>query len=289
MTMISAPILASVLSERAQANVEWLITAAILAVVAIGVTWAALPRLVKRFIVWIDVAIPGDLTSLAPKTAQLVTLAATGLILMGLSVSLANSLGADTADFLQKLQDFGIAVGEWLRTRFLKIAIVIFAAAIGIRIIRQAIPNVIGEYVKQRTRPGVTPEELEKRQKTLESVAIHAFGTVIIVLAVFTVLAEIGLNVGPVLAAAGIAGVAIGFGAQNVIRDVLAGVFILLEDQYRVGDVIQVAGIGGMVEEVTLRRTVLRDLEASVHIIPNGEIKVVTNRTKDKSRMAVDV
>lgn len=289
MQAITTPILASVLSERADKNIEWLVAAVALTFAALALAWIYLPRTVKRFIVWIDVYIPGDLTSMAPLTARLATLAATGLILMGLSLSLANSLGADTSDFLQKLQDIGIAVGDWFRTRFLKIGIVILAAMIGIRIIRRAIPNVIGEYVRQQSRPGITKDEIDKRQRTLESVAIHAFGSVIVTLATFTVLAEIGLNVGPVLAAAGIAGVAIGFGAQNVVRDVLAGVFILLEDQYRVGDVIQVAGIGGMVEEVTLRRTVLRDLEAAVHIIPNGEIKLVTNRTKDKARMAVDL
>jgi small conductance mechanosensitive channel len=91
------------------------------------------------------------------------------------------------------------------------------------------------------------------------------------------------------LAGLGIVGIAVGFGAQGLIRDIFSGIFILLEDQYRIGDVVNVAGIGGLVEEINLRRTVLRDLDGIVHSIPNGEIKVASNFTKGYSRVNLNI
>ncbi len=104
-----------------------------------------------------------------------------------------------------------------------------------------------------------------------------------------TVLKELGIDIGPVLAAAGIVGLAVGFGAQSLVKDVISGFFILLEDQIRVGDVINIADKGGLVEKVGLRTTVLRDLQGNVHYVPNGNISVVTNMTKEFSRYVFDI
>jgi small conductance mechanosensitive channel len=103
------------------------------------------------------------------------------------------------------------------------------------------------------------------------------------------ILDEVGIAIGPVLAGFGIAGVAIGFGAQYLIRDLIAGIFIVLENQYRVGDVVNIADIGGLVEEITLRKTVLRDLDGVVHHIPNGEIRTASNLTRHFSRVNLNV
>jgi small conductance mechanosensitive channel len=103
------------------------------------------------------------------------------------------------------------------------------------------------------------------------------------------VLAEFEVKIGPILAAAGIVGVAVGFGAQHLVRDVITGFFILLDDQIRVGDVVQIAGKGGLVEKITLRMTTLRDLAGNVHYVRNGEISVVTNMTKEYSRYVFDI
>jgi small conductance mechanosensitive channel len=103
------------------------------------------------------------------------------------------------------------------------------------------------------------------------------------------VMNEIGIAIGPILAAAGIVGLAVGFGAQNLVQDVISGFFILMEDQIRVGDVIQTAGKGGLVEKVNLRMTVLRDLAGNVHFIRNGKIDIVTNMTKDFSRFVFEI
>jgi small-conductance mechanosensitive channel len=103
------------------------------------------------------------------------------------------------------------------------------------------------------------------------------------------ILDEVGVAVAPVLAGFGIAGVAIGFGAQYLIRDLIAGIFIILENQYRVGDVVRVADIGGLVEEITLRKTVLRDLDGICHHVPNGEIKTASNFTRHFARVNLNV
>lgn len=126
--------------------------------------------------------------------------------------------------------------------------------------------------------------DLRRRSKTLASVLR---GTVIVVIwtvAVITALDQTGVRVAPILAAAGIGGIAIGFGAQSLVKDVLAGFFVLLENQYDVGDVIRVAGVSGSVESVNLRTTVLRDLDGARHVVPNGQIEVSTNLTKVFSR-----
>jgi small conductance mechanosensitive channel len=103
------------------------------------------------------------------------------------------------------------------------------------------------------------------------------------------VLGELGISIAPILATAGVAGVALGFGAQSLIKDYFNGFFLLLDDQIREGDVVEVAGKSGLVEEVTLRYVRLRDFDGHVHFVPNGEIKVVSNRTRSFAYAAVDV
>jgi moderate conductance mechanosensitive channel len=126
--------------------------------------------------------------------------------------------------------------------------------------------------------------DLLRRSHTLTSVLRGAIVVVIWTVAVITALGQAGVEVGPIIAAAGIGGIALGFGAQSLVKDVLAGFFILLESQYDVGDVIRVAGVAGSVESVNLRTTTLRDLDGSRHVVPNGLIEVSTNLTKVYSR-----
>jgi small conductance mechanosensitive channel len=103
------------------------------------------------------------------------------------------------------------------------------------------------------------------------------------------ILGELGIQLGPLLATAGIGALAIGFGSQSLVKDVISGFFIILENQYRIGDVIEVSGVSGLVESLSLRSTVLRDLKGRVHTIPNGEIKVVSNLSKEWSRSVLDI
>jgi len=134
------------------------------------------------------------------------------------------------------------------------------------------------------------PSAVRSQQlRTLSSV-VHSVGLFIIMfLAALQILPLLGINMGPLLASAGIAGVAIGFGAQTLVRDFINGFFILVENQYDIGDTIKVAGVTGTVESVTIRRTVLRDGDGTVHNVPSSEIKVVSNLTRDWSQLAMNI
>jgi moderate conductance mechanosensitive channel len=131
--------------------------------------------------------------------------------------------------------------------------------------------------------------EFKKRMETLSSVFRYVLVLGIFVVAFVMIIGELGVEIGPILAAAGIVGIAVGFGAQSLVQDVISGFFILLEDQIRVGDVVQIADKGGLVERINLRMTILRDLSGNVHYVRNGKIQVVTNMTKDFSRYVFDI
>jgi len=135
----------------------------------------------------------------------------------------------------------------------------------------------------------LTTNEREQRAVTLAGIFKGVSKIVIVLVAGLTILGILGINTAPLIAGAGVAGLAISFGAQNLIRDFISGFFILLENQYKVGDVIRAAGVSGQVEDMNLRITVLRDLEGVAHFIPNGEIKVVSNLAKEWSRAVVNV
>ena len=132
------------------------------------------------------------------------------------------------------------------------------------------------------------PDELP-RITTVGRVFRYSATVVVVLVAGMLVLGELGISIAPILATAGVAGVAIGFGAQSLIKDYLSGFFLLLEDQIREGDVVEVAGKAGIVEEMTLRYVRLRDGDGYVHFVPNGEIKLVSNRTRGFARAVVDV
>lgn len=123
-----------------------------------------------------------------------------------------------------------------------------------------------------------------RRAKTLGGLLRTTVSIVIWAAALLMLLEQFGVSIGPLIAAAGIGGVALGFGAQNMVRDFIGGFFILLENQYDVGDVVKVAGVAGAVEELNIRTTVLRDLEGIRHVIPNGEVRISSNLTEGFSR-----
>ena len=129
----------------------------------------------------------------------------------------------------------------------------------------------------------------EKRAKTVASLLRSTGGIVLVLLAIVSSLGVLKIDIFPITAVAGVAGLAISFGAQSLVKDLITGVFILIENQFAVGDVIEVAGKSGTVERMTLRVVMLRDIEGVVHIIPNGQITTVSNRTRGWSRAVVDV
>ena len=170
-------------------------------------------------------------------------------------------------------------------TTSLKIAGVVVAAFLVTRFLRKAV-----QRVEKRVSEDTTPIRALQRSQTLAKVLSSAGIVVIWSISIFLILGEVGFKLGPLLAGVGIIGLAIGFGSQNLVRDVVSGFFILFEDQYGVGDVVQINEVAtGKVEQLTLRITGLRDLDGTMHYIANGEIVHVANRTKDWARAVIDV
>ena len=177
---------------------------------------------------------------------------------------------------------------NWLMEHGGRILLVVVLALVLYYLLRHFVPIMVKRTVS-RTMKGKPKTDIKKRADTLSTVFVDTGIIAIAVVAIFTILAEVGVNVTPALAGLGVAGVAIGFGAQSLIKDIFNGLLILLENQYGVGDWVQVAGIIGLVEDVTLRRTVLRDLDGIVHSVPNGEIGVASNYTKEWSRVNMNI
>ena len=177
---------------------------------------------------------------------------------------------------------------ETIWTHGLRIILVLVVVYAGLRLLRRALDPAIRAAVA-RQMEGQPEVETEKRVDTLTHVAYRTAGAVGFAVAVLTILPEVGINIGPLLAGAGIAGLAVGLGAQSLVRDTINGLFILVENQYGKGDMVRLAGVGGLVEDVNLRRTVLRDLDGTVHSIPNGQVAVSSNLTRGWSRVNMNV
>ena len=168
---------------------------------------------------------------------------------------------------------------------FLHIILILVLAWFARRLAKRAI-RLLKSYLNNQAESN--PEEI-KRIETLGQVFHYVASVIIVVVAGMLLLGELGISIGPLLATAGVVGMAIGFGAQHLIRDYFTGFFILLENQIRQGDVVEVAGKGGLVEEVTLRYIKLRDYEGNVHFIPNGAISTVTNMSRGFAFSVIDV
>lgn len=173
---------------------------------------------------------------------------------------------------------------DWTLTSGLRVAFIVAGVLVGLWLYRTLTRRL------QALLEGVAPTpEQAKRAATLTHIVQDVGVIALIVVAGMMILAELGIDLKPILAAAGIGGLAIGFGAQSLVKDVISGFFLLLENQVRVGDVVNIGGTGGLVEGITLRTVVLRDLAGNVHIIPHGSVDRVTNMTKDYSRYVFDV
>jgi small-conductance mechanosensitive channel len=179
-------------------------------------------------------------------------------------------------------------VVSWLIDHGIRILIIVVVGAVLWFALNKFLPPIVRRGV-DRTKYKESKEGLEKRTNTLLSIFKGMGRVFIIIVAIIMVFDEVGIPIAPVLAGFGIAGIAIGFGAQYLIRDLIAGIFIILENQYRVGDVVRVADIAGLVEDITLRKTVLRDLDGIVHHVPNGEIKTASNFTRHFSRVNLNI
>jgi small conductance mechanosensitive channel len=169
--------------------------------------------------------------------------------------------------------------------RIIRIVGIVAGSFVVLRIIKLAVAQV-EHFVRQKDGAAI---EAQKRAQTLGKIINSAAAVVVVSVSVMMILSEFSMNIMPIITGAGIAGLAIGFGAQNLVRDVISGFFIILEDQIRVGDAATINGVSGNVEAIKLRTTILRDFNGTVHIFPNGEIKQVANHTKEYSYYAIDV
>ena len=174
----------------------------------------------------------------------------------------------------------------WLKVQGLTILLVIILAIVGLVLLR-----MITKHLKKKVQSldGEDDSLLDKRTDTITGV-IWTTGSVIIVgTALLIVLEELGVPIFPVLASVGFVGLAFGLGAQTIVKDMISGLFILIENQYTIGDVIIVSGVTGTVEFITLRKTIIRDLYGTVYHVPNGEVRTVANKSRDWSRALVEV
>ncbi len=183
---------------------------------------------------------------------------------------------------------------KWLESIlpwFLNHGIKIFLILAGAYLLNLFIYKLIEKSIRLMVRPNdYTSKEAEiKREDTLIHIFSITIKTILFILAVMMSLQEMGVMIGPMLAAAGIVGIAFGFGGQYLIRDIITGLFIIIENQYRIGDLVTFDTVSGVVEEISLRKTTLRDVDGTVHHVPHGEIKKVSNMTKDYSIVNVEV
>lgn len=172
----------------------------------------------------------------------------------------------------------------WLLTDAINLLKIFVVAALLVKLIR----SLDGRLLLWLNRDQMTPYR-EQQIRTMTTVLNRLGSTAVIVLASMMALREFGLDVRPILAGAGVIGLAVGFGAQHLVRDLISGIFILVDDQYAIGDTVRIAGVEGKVELLTLRRTVLRDGDGAMHTIPNGEIRVATNLTRTWSQVSITV
>ncbi|WP_018953616.1 mechanosensitive ion channel family protein [Thioalkalivibrio sulfidiphilus] len=171
----------------------------------------------------------------------------------------------------------------------LRILLILVMAWVIMSVVRGGLARMERKLVEAGKKQGDVPSEATKRAETLVRLLRQLVLIVVWVMALLVILNELGVSVAPILASAGVLGLAIGFGAQNLVRDVISGFFFILENQVRVGDVVVVNGTGGLVEGINFRTLVLRDLEGKVHIFPNGTIDAVTNLTREWSAYVFDI
>ncbi len=182
----------------------------------------------------------------------------------------------------------GHSLGDWLSLHAMNIILILIAAWL----LHRFGANILKRIISRTVRPDLYPTKVdrEKRVKTLESLTSAVARVGVYALAGSLIVGEINPSYTAALfASAGLVTVALGFGAKDLINDFMSGIFIITENQYRVGDFVEIAGVSGTVEDVTIRTTILRDLDGNVHHVPNGAISVATNKTMGYSRLNEDI
>jgi len=182
---------------------------------------------------------------------------------------------------------------DTLRVAGVRILIIVIVALVAFRLSKAVVHQILKKLFDREASEGTAQElsavEIQKRMNTLDLLGGNVIRFLVVVIAGIMVLGALGLDIGPAVAGLGVIGIAVGFGAQSLVRDYLNGALILIENQYSKGDVVSLAGVSGTVEDFSLLRPTLRDLEGVVHTVPNGEVKVASNRTRTWARINQDV
>jgi len=186
-----------------------------------------------------------------------------------------------------QFEDWSSKLIPWFLHHGLKIILIVFLAYLANKLLQKVIEKAVRIAVV--ADPFSSSDAEKKREDTLISIFSATLRIVFIIIVSMMALQELGVEIGPLLAGAGIVGLALGFGGQYLIRDLISGLFIILENQYRIGDVVSFDNTGGLVEEITLRMTTIRDQDGTVHHIPHGEIKKVSNLSKTFSRVNLNI
>jgi moderate conductance mechanosensitive channel len=184
-------------------------------------------------------------------------------------------------------------IAAFVRQSLIPVALVLVIALVAIRVASLFVHGIVKRLLDREATEGTSQElsavELKKRMDTLDDLGLRVIQAFIVVIAALMILGKLGLDIGPAVAGLGVIGIAIGFGAQTLVRDYLNGALILVENQFSKGDVVRIAGVAGTVEDFNLRRTTVRDLDGVVHTVPNGEIKVASNLTRTWARINQDI
>lgn len=170
-----------------------------------------------------------------------------------------------------------------------RILLILFILLAVLKVVKLWLRRLERYLIEKGQHQGDVPSEAAKRAETLVRLVRQGVIIMLWVVTLLVILREIGMDIAPILASAGVVGLAVGFGAQNLVRDVISGFFIILENQVRIGDVAVVNGTGGLVEAVNFRTMVLRDLSGVVHVFPNGTITTLSNMTKEWSGYVMDI
>ena len=178
-------------------------------------------------------------------------------------------------------------MAQWFLAHALNIVVILVLGWVARILLTKLVRNIVKQTVRHDLFPSET--DRKKRLQTLDGLVGTIVKIVVWVVVVVMLINELGINTGPLIASAGIIGIVVGFGAQTLIKDFTSGLFIIAENQYRVGDTIEINDITGVVEQITIRTTVLRDINGYLHHIPNGSIEVTTNMTMDYAKLHEDI
>lgn len=166
----------------------------------------------------------------------------------------------------------------------LQLALIALAALVAFVVVRATVAIGVRHLIERRTADSgagiLPPAELERRVNTVARLAVRVAGSAIAIIGVLMALDLFGIDIGPAVAGLGVVGIAVGLGAQTLVKDWLAGIFVVLENQYSAGDAVRIAGVEGVVEDFSLRRTLLREPDGTIHSVPNGQITVASNLTR---------